>query len=212
MRLVMVGVPGAGKGTQAKKISQKFNIAHISTGDILRSEIKKETLLGVEADEYLKKGKLVPDDVIIEIIKSEIIRDESMGGFLMDGFPRNLKQAVMFSNILDELGLKLDKVINIVVDKNEIIKRLDSRRVCINCKRIYSFDNLDDKNIVKCPHCGGKLIKRKDDSADIIKKRLAVYEKETKPLINYYDGKNLLVNIDGMGTEQEVTERILNCL
>jgi len=208
----MVGMPGAGKGTQAKKISQKFNIIHISTGDILRNEIKKETLLGVEADEYLKKGNLVPDDVIIEIIKSEIIRDESRSGFLMDGFPRNLEQAVMFSTILDELGLELDKVINIVVDKNEIIKRLNSRRVCINCKRIYSFDNLDDKNIAKCPHCGGKLVKRKDDSADIIKKRLAVYEKETKPLIDYYDSKNLLVNIDGMGTEQEVTERILNCL
>jgi len=208
----MLGIPGAGKGTQAKKISQKFNIIHISTGDILRNEIKKETLLGVEADEYLKKGKLVPDDVIIEIIKSEISRDESRDGFLMDGFPRNLKQAVMFSNILDELELKLDKVINIIVDKNEIIKRLDSRRVCTGCKRIYSFNNFGDKNIVKCPHCGGKLIKRKDDSADIIKKRFTVYEKETKPLINYYEDKNLLVNIDGMGTEQEVTERILNCL
>ena len=208
----MVGMPGAGKGTQAKKISQKFNIIHISTGDILRNEIKKETFLGVEADEYLKRGNLVPDDVIIEIIKSEISRDETKDGFLMDGFPRNLEQAIMFSAILDELGLKLDKVINIVVDKNEIIKRLSSRRVCVNCKRIYSFGNIDDKSIVKCPHCGSKLIKRKDDSADIVKKRLTVYEKETKPLINYYDDKNLLVNIDGMGTEQEVTERILNYL
>lgn len=212
MRLVLLGVPGAGKGTQAEKISQKFKIPHISIGDILRSEIKRGTPLGKKADEYVRKGKLVPDEVIIGIIKAEINSDGSKDGFLLDGFPRNLKQATMLSDILDELGLKLNKVINIVANSDEVVKRLSSRRICVNCKKIYSFSNRQSGDVIRCPQCGGKLIKRKDDSIDVIKKRLEIYEKETKPLINYYNDKGLLININGIGTEQEVTERILEHL
>ncbi len=212
MRLVLLGAPGAGKGTQAEKISEIIKISHISTGDILRSEIKRGTPLGKKADEYVRKGKLVPDEVIIEIIKEEINRGGSKDGFLLDGFPRNLKQAAILSNMMNKLGLKLNKVINIVVNSDEIIKRLSSRRICINCKKIYRFNNRQSGDINRCPECGGKLIKRKDDSIDVIKKRLEIYESETKPLINYYSNKGLLVNINGIGTEQEITERILKHL
>lgn len=212
MRIVLLGAPGAGKGTQAEKISEIVKIPHISTGDILRSEIKRGTPLGKKADEYVRKGTLVPDEVIIEIIRGEINRGGSKDGFLLDGFPRNLKQAAILSNMMNELGLKLNKVVNIVVNSDEAVKRLSSRRICINCKRIYRFNNSQSGNINRCPKCGGKLIKRKDDNIDVIKKRLEIYESETKPLINYYRDKGLLININGTGTEQEITERILKQL
>jgi len=212
MRLVLLGAPGAGKGTQAKKIVQRFKISHISTGNILRNEIKNDTELGRKAGNFVKEGKLVPDDLIIEIIKKELEGKQSGNGFLMDGFPRNLKQAKMFGNMLDLLGTKLDSVINIDVSKDEIIKRLTSRRICHNCNNICSTSNLKDAEITKCPECGGDLIKRKDDEIEVITERLNVYEKETKPLIDYYREHNLLVNIDGTGMENQVTERVLKHL
>ena len=144
MRLVLLGAPGAGKGTQAKKIVQRFKISHISTGDILRNEIKNDTELGRKAGNFVKEGKLVPDELIIEIIKKELEGKQSGNGFLMDGFPRNLKQAKMFDDMLDLLGIKLDSVINIDVSKDEIIKRLTSRRICHSCNNICSISNLKD--------------------------------------------------------------------
>ena len=212
MRLVLLGAPGAGKGTQAKIIAEKFNIPHISTGDILRNEIKLDTVPGRKAGQFVKEGKLVPDELIIKIIKNEIGKTGSKDGFLMDGFPRNLKQAKLFQDMLKKLGLKLDKVINIDVDKEEIVKRLDSRRVCHSCNNIYSIDKLKDSNSEKCPKCGGELFKRRDDNSEVISERLNVYEKETRPLIEYYKDKNLLVNINGSGNQKEVTERILEHL
>ncbi|MCL5069636.1 MAG: adenylate kinase [Actinobacteria bacterium] len=212
MRLVLLGAPGAGKGTQAKKIIQRFKISHISTGNILRDEIKNDTVLGRKAAKFVKKGKLVPDELIIEIIKKELVGEKSDGGFLMDGFPRNLKQAQMFRNMLDSLGLKLDHVINIDVSKDEIIKRLTSRRICHSCNNICSINNLKDIENAKCPECGGDLIKRKDDEIEVISERLNVYEKETKPLIDYYREHNLLIDIDGTGPENQVTERVLEHL
>ena len=212
MRLVLLGAPGAGKGTQAKKIVQRFKISHISTGNILRNEIKNDTELGRKAGIFVKEGKLVPDDLIIEIIKKELEGKQSGNGFLMDGFPRNLKQAKMFGGMLDLLGIKLDSVINIDVSKDEIIKRLTSRRICHSCNNICSTSNLKDTESTKCPECGGDLIKRKDDEIKVITERLNVYEKETKPLIDYYKEHNLLVNIDGTGKENQVTERVLKHL
>ena len=212
MRLVLLGAPGAGKGTQAKKIVQRFKISHISTGNILRNEIKNDTELGRKAGNFVKEGKLVPDDLIIEIIKKELEGKQSYKGFLMDGFPRNLKQAKMFQDMLDLLGIKLDSVINIDVSKDEIIKRLTSRRICHSCNNICSINNLKDTESAKCPECGGDLIKRKDDEIEVITERLNVYEKETKPLIDYYREHNLLVNIDGTGMENQVTERVLKHL
>ena len=212
MRLVLLGAPGAGKGTQAKIIAEKFNIPHVSTGDILRNEIKLSTILGRKAGQFVREGKLVPDELIIKIIKNEIGRTGFKDGFLMDGFPRNLKQAKLFQDMLRKLGLKLDKVINIDVDKEEIVKRLDSRRVCHSCNNIYSIDKLKDSNSERCPKCGGELFKRRDDNSEVISERLNVYEKETRPLIEYYKDKNLLVNINGSGNQKEVTERILEHL
>lgn len=212
MRLVLLGAPGAGKGTQAKKIVQRFKISHISTGNILRNEIKNDTELGRKAGNFVKEGKLVPDDLIIEIIKKELEGKQSGNGFLMDGFPRNLKQAKMFGDMLDLLGTKLDSVVNIDVSKDEIIKRLTSRRICQSCNNICSTGNLKDTKSAKCPECGGDLIKRKDDEIKVITERLNVYEKETKPLIDYYREHNLLVNIDGTGMENQVTERVLKHL
>ncbi|MBE3095229.1 MAG: adenylate kinase [Actinobacteria bacterium] len=212
MRLVLLGAPGAGKGTQAKKIVQRFKISHISTGNILRNEIKNDTELGRKAGNFVKEGKLVPDDLIIEIIKKELEGKQSDKGFLMDGFPRNLKQAKMFQDMLDLLGIKLDSVINIDVSKDEIIKRLTSRRICHSCNNICSINNLKDMGSAKCSECGGDLIKREDDEIEVITERLNVYEKETKPLIDYYREHNLLVNIDGTGMENQVTERVLKHL
>jgi len=211
MRIVLIGAPGVGKGTQAKVISNKFNIPHISTGEILRNEINKGSELGKKAVKFVESGKLVPDEIIIEIIKNMIRKSRSENGFLMDGFPRNLKQAKMFSSTLDHLGIKLDKVINIVVDKDDIISRLGKRSICNVCKNVFSINN-NNENFIKCPECGGDLIKRKDDDVEVIKHRLEVYESETRPLINFYADKGLLVNIDGSGEEKEITERILKFL
>ncbi len=210
MRIILLGAPGAGKGTQANAISLKFDIPHISTGDILRYEIKKGTELGKKVLKFVESGKLVPDKFIIEIIKNRISSSRTKKGFLMDGFPRNLKQAKMFSKMIDELGIKLDKVINIIVSEDEIVNRLNSRKVCNICGSIFSSNNYKESE--KCPECGGDLLKRKDDDTEVIKHRLEIYESETIPLIDFYSDKGLLINVDGSGKAQEVTERILKIL
>ncbi|MDD3519978.1 MAG: adenylate kinase [Actinomycetota bacterium] len=211
MRLILLGAPGAGKGTQAKKIKAKFNIAHISTGDILRAEISNKTELGNKAQEYVSSGKLVPDDLIMEMIKDRFKSDDIEKGFLMDGFPRTIEQAEKFDEILDELNLNLDRVINIVLDKNEIIKRITNRIVCNSCKKVFKLADFSDKEL-KCDSCNSVLSKRADDSEVVVVKRLEVYEKQTKPLIDYYSNKKLLVDINGLGTEEEIFERILSHL
>lgn len=210
MRIIMLGAPGAGKGTQAKKISKKFNIPHISTGDILRKEIKQETELGLEAKSLVESGKLVTDELVIEIIKNFIQGDSAENGFLMDGFPRNLVQAKKFREMLGKVGLELDHVINIAVDDSEITDRLGKRRTCRVCNKITSL--ADSNNGMACPECGGELFKRKDDKDAVIAHRLEVYGKETRPLTEYYRKSGLLINIDGSGKEGEVTERILKDL
>jgi adenylate kinase len=209
MRIVMLGAPGAGKGTQATKISKKFGIPHISTGDILRSEINKGTEMGLKAKEYVESGKLVPDELIIDIIEDFIKDDSIKEGFIMDGFPRNIAQAKKFIKMIDKNDLSLDKVVNIVVDYDEVIKRLGSRRICVQCRKITSIDESQDG---RCSECGGKLVKREDDREEVIRERLNVYEEQTRPLIEYYKNRGILVNIQGNGTEEEVTERILNNL
>lgn len=210
MNLIILGAPGAGKGTQAKAISKNFDIPHISTGDILRNEIKKESELGKKAVRFVESGKLVPDEMIIKMIKKILGNSRTKNGFILDGFPRDLKQAKMLSSVLEQLGVKLDKVINLVVDKDEVIERLKKRRTCNVCKSVFSSDGngYDDR----CPKCGGRLVKRKDDDTEIIKRRLEVYEEETGPLADFYSGKGLLVNVDGSGTKKETTERILKSL
>jgi len=212
VRLILLGLPGAGKGTQAKNIAAKFNIPHVSTGDILRNELKKNTELGRKANKYMKAGKLVPDELIIEIIKKEIGKTKRKKDFLLDGFPRTLQQAKMLDDMLSSIGQKIDKVLNLKIDKGSIIKRLSSRMVCHSCNNICSLNEKESLNGDTCPECGGKLYKRKDDEKSIIKERLDVYEKQTKPLESYYEERNLLIDVDGSGSEKEVAERVLALL
>lgn len=212
MRIVLLGAPGAGKGTQAKKISAKFGIPHISTGDILRNELKNSTGLGNKASEYMQAGKLVPDELIIEIIKHRLAEGNTGNPFLMDGFPRTLNQAIMFDNMLASMGISVEKVINIFVGKAELVKRLMGRRICHSCAGVCHIDLLQKGSENRCPICGGELYTRKDDAIKVIKERLRVYENQTKPLTDYYAKKGILYNIDGSGTESEITERLLQVL
>jgi adenylate kinase len=212
VRIVLLGAPGAGKGTQAKKISKKFGISHISTGDILRSELKNNTELGMKANEYMKEGRLVPDELIIEIIRKTIEKDGGEPRFLMDGFPRTLVQAQKFDEMLEGLGVSLDKVINIEVEQEELVKRLTSRRVCHECSGICSINSFKTEDEATCPTCGGSLYKRKDDDSEVIRERLKVYELQTKPLIDYYNRSGLLFDISGSGSENEIFERVLTLL
>jgi adenylate kinase len=210
MNLIILGAPGAGKGTQAKAISENFNIPHISTGDILRNEIKRGSELGKKAVGLVESGKLVPDKIIIKMMEKILGNNRTKNGFILDGFPRNLKQAKMLSSVLEQLRIKLDKVINIVIDKDEVIERLSKRRTCSMCEGVFSADGNGYDS--RCPKCGGRLVKRKDDDAEVIKHRLEIYEEEAGPLTDFYCDKDLLINIDGSGTKKETTERILRSL
>ncbi|MCG9478984.1 MAG: adenylate kinase [Actinomycetia bacterium] len=209
MIAILLGPPGAGKGTQAQKIAEKFKIPHISTGDILRKEIKTGSQLGNKAREYVETGKLVPDELIIEIIELQISGPEASRGFILDGFPRNLAQARMLENRFKALSLSVDKVINIDVGRQEVISRLTSRGICPDCRQVST---MEEGGQSKCPDCGQKLIKRKDDNVEVIEKRLDVYSQQTEPLINYYRDRDILVDIDGEASLSEVTERILGSL
>jgi adenylate kinase len=214
MRIILLGAPGAGKGTQAKKISEKFGVPHISTGDILRNESKLGTDLGRKADRFMKSGKLVPDALIIEMIKKIITGKDSGKGFLLDGFPRTIKQAKMFDKMLKTFKLDIDRVINMVVSDEALIKRLTSRRVCMGCGNIcrVSGNESDTKEAENCPVCGGELQRRTDDDPEVIKERLKVYREQTRPLVDYYSAKGVLSNVDGIGSEEAVRERILAVL
>lgn len=208
MRLIILGAPGVGKGTQAKKIASKFKIPHISTGDILRAEIDKGSEMGRKAAEFVHSGKLVPDEIILGMIKDEFKTEKFKDGFLMDGFPRTLEQAVKFSELLEELDMNLDRVINITVDEGEIVKRINNRLICDKCKKVFKLNDFKDDNLT-CNFCGSKLSKRKDDSEVVIKNRLEVYKLQTEPLVDFYMKKGLVENIDGIGSENEIFERIL---
>ncbi|MCX6346570.1 MAG: adenylate kinase [Actinobacteria bacterium] len=209
MRLILLGAPGVGKGTQAKKIASRYGIAHVSTGDILRTEIGNGSILGKKAEEFVHSGKLVPDALIIDMIREEFKTDKFKTGFLMDGFPRTLEQAQKFGTLLAELEISIDKVVNIIVDENEIINRITSRIVCNDCKKIFKISDFKDKTNLTCDICGSSLNKRKDDSEEIIKNRLEVYKKQTEPLVEFYRELGLLEEVDGLGTENEIFERIL---
>jgi len=203
-KIVILGAPGSGKGTQAKKLQKEFGWNHISTGDILRSEIEKKSDVGAKVEQFVNEGKLVPDDIIIELIKKRLSGNKAQTGFILDGFPRNVVQAEKLNRILDNLKINLDAVLLIDVDENEIIKRISKRFVCENCGPVI-VDNADDK---KCPHCGGKLYRREDDTPKTVKHRLEVFEKQTRSLINYYKGRNLFKSVNGNGSIDEVYERI----
>lgn len=197
LRTILLGPPGAGKGTQAVKIVEKYNIPHISTGDIFRENIKKGTELGKKAQEYMNKGELVPDDLVIEIATTRLLEDDCKNGFLLDGFPRTVYQAEKLDEFLTAHNSKLDKVLDIAVEKDELITRLTGRRVCKACGASFHVVNIPPKKEGICDFCGGELIQRADDNLETVTNRIDVYESQTMPLIEYYEKAGNIAHIDG---------------
>ena len=197
LRTILLGPPGAGKGTQAAKIVEKYGVPHISTGDIFRENIKKGTELGKKAQEYMNRGELVPDDLVIEIATTRLLEDDCRNGFLLDGFPRTVYQAEKLDEFLAARGSKIDKVLDIAVEKEELITRLTGRRVCKSCGASFHVVNIPPKQEGVCDYCGGELIQRADDNLETVTNRIDVYEAQTMPLIDYYEKAGNLVHIDG---------------
>lgn len=212
MRLVLLGPPGAGKGTQASVITAKYDIPHISTGEILRANIKEKTELGEKAKEYMDKGLLVPDDLVVSLVEDRILEDDCKDGFLLDGFPRTVDQADALDDVLNKMGLKLDNVINIDVDEKVLINRAVGRRVCKNCGATYHVEFNAPKEENKCDICGNNLTHRDDDKEETVAQRIKVYIKDTKPLINYYKEKDLILDINGNQTIKEVSKDVIKAL
>lgn len=205
MRLMVLGAPGAGKGTQAVILSKKLQIPHISTGDIFRSNIKNETPLGKLAKQYIDSGALVPDEVTIGIVRDRLMEPDCSKGFILDGFPRTIPQAESLDKMLDEMGKKLDKVLNIEVDDDVIIRRLSGRRVCPECNSIYHISTSENARQGICGNCGAKLIQREDDREQTVINRLKTYHIQTEPLISYYKGKGILAEVGGAGRVEDTT-------
>lgn len=212
MKLVILGPPGAGKGTQAEFIINKYNIPHISTGDIFRENIKNNTDLGKEAKSYMDKGLLVPDEVVIKIVQERISRDDCKDGFLLDGFPRTVTQAVSLDAQLDKLNTKLDKVINIDVDQSILVDRAVGRRICKTCGATYHVKYNPPKVEGVCDKDNTPLIQRDDDVKETVENRIKVYLDQTVPLLDYYVAQKLLVNVDGSKDIKEVSEEIVKGL
>ncbi|MCQ6962059.1 adenylate kinase [Methanolobus chelungpuianus] len=208
MNVVLFGPPGAGKGTQAKELTKKYSIPHISTGDILRANVRDGTELGMKAKEYMDRGELVPDAVLIGLIKNRLNEPDCKAGYLLDGYPRTIPQADALDTILKEIGKPLDVVVNIEVSDDELVKRLSGRRTCPKCGESYHvmFNPPQKQGI--CDVCGSQLYQRDDDREEVIRQRLAVYNQKTKPLIDYYVKAGILVNIDGSAGVDEVFRQV----
>ncbi|HTY91118.1 MAG TPA: adenylate kinase [Methanocella sp.] len=212
MQIVLFGPPGAGKGTQAKFISEKFNVPHISTGDILRENVREGTALGKKAKVFMDNGALVPDELLIDLIRDRLQKPDTKKGFLLDGFPRTIAQAEALDPILDDINKNLDAVVNVDVGANELISRLSGRRTCRSCGATYNIKSNPPKVPGVCDQCGGELYQRADDTEAAIKHRIEVYQKQTQPLIDYYRKKGLLIDIDGEREIDEVRSDILKAL
>lgn len=212
MKLILLGPPGAGKGTQAQMLMEKFSIPQISTGDILRSAVKNATPMGVKAKEYMDAGALVPDDVVVGIVRERLQQADCANGFILDGFPRTVPQADALSDTLSELSLELDGVVSLEVDTEALVARLTGRRTCSSCGKGYhvEFDPPSKEGI--CDACGGNLVQRDDDREETIRKRLDVYREQTAPLVDYYLRGGLLAEVDGMAGIDEVGRQILSVL
>ena len=197
MNVMLLGAPGAGKGTQAAKLIESFGLAHISTGDILRKAVADQTPLGLEAKSYMDKGELVPDEVVIGLVRERLQQPDTEAGFILDGFPRTVVQAEALDGVLADLGKKLDAVITVDVDKNALITRLTARRTCTACGKIFNVVTQPESTTGVCPACGGELMQRDDDTVETVTNRLDVYERSTLPLIGYYRDAGLLRSVDG---------------
>ncbi|MDH9386512.1 adenylate kinase [Staphylococcus epidermidis] len=212
MNIILMGLPGAGKGTQASEIVKKFPIPHISTGDMFRKAIKDETDLGKEAKSYMDRGELVPDEVTVGIVKERISEDDAKKGFLLDGFPRTIDQAESLSQIMSELDREIDAVINIEVPEEELMNRLTGRRICEKCGTTYHLVFNPPKVDGICDIDGGKLYQREDDNPETVSNRLNVNVKQSKPILEYYNNKGVLKNIDGSKDIDEVTNDVIDIL
>lgn len=201
MNVILLGAPGAGKGTQAVRLAEKYAIPHISTGDIFRSNIKQQTPIGIVAKSYIDKGQLVPDEVTIQIVKERLEKEDCKNGYLLDGFPRTVSQA----EALDKFS-KVEAVVNVDVPLSKLLKRITGRRVCAKCGESYHVDYLNGKT--DCAKCGAELIQRADDNEETVSARLDVYEKQTAPLIEYYAQKGVLLTVDGDGDIEKVFNSI----
>ncbi len=208
LRMVFLGPPGAGKGTQASMLKSRYGIAHISTGDILREAVKKGTELGKRAKEYMDKGLLVPDEIIVGIIEERLSEPDAQKGFILDGFPRTIPQAEALDRLLEKKGITLNAVFLFNADKKTILERLTGRRVCRNCGALYHIKYSPPKVEGVCDKCGGELYQRDDDKEETILKRLEVYEKQTAPLIDYYKEKGILFELDANKDSKEVFAEI----
>lgn len=208
MRLVLLGAPGAGKGTQAKKLIDKYGIPQISTGDILRAAVAEGTPLGKEAKSYMDKGELVPDSVVLGLVEERLKQEDCKKGFILDGFPRNTAQAETLDGMLDKLSMPLTAAISVDVPEADLMKRLTGRRTCKNCGQMYNvyFNAPAEEGV--CDKCGGELYQRDDDKEETIRKRLEVYNAQTAPLINYYGSKGILKKIEGTGGIDEIFEKM----
>jgi adenylate kinase len=209
MRLILLGPPGAGKGTQAKMLKEKFNIPQISTGDILRQAVKDNNDLGIKASSFMNLGKLVPDDVVIGLIKKRIKRVDCKTGFILDGFPRTIVQAEKLSETMTEMGLMIDKVVDLEVNAEEVISRLAGRSTCPDCGGMYHEESCPPKILGICDSCGGVLAQRQDDNVGTILKRLEVYQESTAPLKQFYEKQGNLKVVAARGSVEEIFSRVL---
>ncbi len=212
MNIVFLGPPGAGKGTQAKRITERYGIPQISTGDMFREHLSKGTELGKKAKEYMEKGQLVPDEIVLSMVEERLKQPDCEKGFILDGFPRTVPQAEALDEMLAKWGKKIDYAIAIEVPDEELVKRLTGRRTCKKCGMMYHVIFKPPKEEGKCDACGGELYQRADDNEETVRNRLKVYHESTAPLIDYYEKKGVLHRVDGMGSIDEIFERIVKIL
>ncbi|MQY13295.1 adenylate kinase [Streptomyces sp. RB5] len=213
MRIVLVGPPGAGKGTQAAYLAKNLSIPHISTGDLFRANISQGTELGLRAKSYMDAGQLVPDEVTIGMAQDRMEQPDATGGFLLDGFPRNVAQAEALDEMLKDAGMKIDAVLDLEVPEDEVVKRIAGRRICRNdSAHVFHVEYNAPKKAGVCDTCGGELYQRDDDSEDTVRKRLEVYHTQTEPIIEYYQSQGLVTTISALGTVTEVTQRAMAAL
>ena len=212
LRAVLLGPPGAGKGTQAAKVIEKYNVPHISTGDIFRANIKEGTELGKKAQGYINEGKLVPDELVVDLVTDRLQQDDCKDGFLLDGFPRTILQAEQLDEFLSKNGQKLDIVLNFKVRKDVLVERISGRRVCKACGASFHVVNVPPKKEGICDTCGGELFQRKDDNRETVENRINVYESETAVLIGYYEKQGVLVDFDGEKSHEEVFADVVKAI
>ncbi|MBR6258503.1 MAG: adenylate kinase [Lachnospiraceae bacterium] len=212
MKIVMLGAPGAGKGTQAKMIAAGYGLPHVSTGDIFRANVKGGTPLGMEAKAYMDKGELVPDELTVRILLDRVAQDDCKNGYVLDGFPRTIPQAEVLDAELSKMGEQIDFAIDVEVPDENIVKRMSGRRACVNCGATYHIVHIPPKKEGICDACGSELILRDDDKEETVKNRLAIYHQQTQPLIDFYSKKGVLKEVDGTKDSAAVYEDIKNIL